>query len=154
MKIMTLNFTAFNLKALLIFFCITVGFASFTKCDAQAFIGKWKQVSAKTYCTPEAVKRSHCHLQAIQDMPLPEDVIDEFYANKTTRETITGNGTKKVESGTWNLTGDHLKITRKEGQELTYTIVSVIGSTLVLAVEMPKTPNMSVIKREFTFTKM
>ena len=48
MKIKSM-FTAFTLKALLIFSCITVTFSSFTKCDAQSILGKWKVVSVKMF---------------------------------------------------------------------------------------------------------
>ena len=55
MKIKSM-FTAFTLKALLVITCIIVGFAGFTKCNAQSIVGKWNGVSVKNYFSAEFAK--------------------------------------------------------------------------------------------------
>ena len=52
------------------------------------------------YCTADAVKNSHGHLQEVMDMP-KVDVVDEFKSDNTLTETITTGSTKTSISGTW-----------------------------------------------------
>jgi hypothetical protein len=75
------------------------GFLSICRADAQSIVGRWKQVSAKMYCAPDAVKNSHGHLQAVMDMP-EVDAVDEFRADNTLVETITTGTTRTSTSGT------------------------------------------------------
>ncbi|HEY4935282.1 MAG TPA: hypothetical protein VII44_01805, partial [Puia sp.] len=51
------TFKSFKLKTLLVSTCIIIGFTVFTKCDAQAFVGKWKGVSVKNYYSAEYTKQ-------------------------------------------------------------------------------------------------
>src|ERR1700682_1392642 len=84
--------------------CCVSGFVGIKHSNAQSIVGKWKQVSAKMYCTPEAVKNSHGHLQDVMDMP-KVDAVDEFKADHTLIETITTGTDKTSTSGTWSLSG-------------------------------------------------
>ena len=79
-------------KAFLLTACLA-GFAGVMRCDAQSIVGKWKQISGKMYCTADAVKNSHGHLQEVMDMP-KVDVVDEFKSDNTLTETITTGSTK------------------------------------------------------------
>lgn len=57
MKIKSM-FTAFNLKAIIFFTSITIGFSSLSVCRAQSsVVGKWKVVSVKQFYSPEYVKK-------------------------------------------------------------------------------------------------
>ena len=137
---------AFTFKALVIFTCITFAFTGFSKCDAQSVLGKWKQVSGKNYFTPEAVRKSHGHLQNVMEMSKVE-AIDDFHADNTLIETITSGGTKTTTTCTWTQSGNKIKISIK-GQETLTGIVSANGTTLILSVLTP------VSKREWTYSKI
>ncbi len=137
---------AFLRKAFPIFTFIVFVFFSFTNCEAQSVVGKWKQVSGKNYLTPEAVKNSHGHLQAVMEMR-KVDAIDDFHSDNTLIETITSEGTKTTTACTWTQSGNKVKISIK-GQEVLSGIVSGNGTTLVLSVETP------VSKREWTYSKI
>ena len=165
MKLQSKFFTAYKLKTLFILICITVSFAGFTNCKAQAIVGKWKEVFLTSYITPELVKSSHGHLQAIQDIPLTGEIIQEFYANKTFKVTITATatGTKKIETGTWSLSGDQLTTTldanqpdpkdnpKKKGDASGNLIIQISGNSLIMTWVKP---NPRVNKMEYTYKKM
>jgi hypothetical protein len=119
---------------------------------AQSVTGKWKQVSAKMYCTPEAVERSHGHMKDIMDMPAV-DATDEFNKDNTLTEIITSGGTKTTNTGTWSASGNSITITVKGEKPMTGEISSN-GRVLVFTVEMPKTQHQQVSKRVWTYSKM
>jgi hypothetical protein len=127
-------------------------FTNFGNCMAQSVIGKWKQVSGKMYCTPEAVERSHGHMKDIMDMPAV-DATDEFNKDNTLTEIITSGGTKTTNTGTWSASGNNITITVKGEKPMTGEISSN-GSILVFTVEMPKTQHQQVSKRVWTYSKM
>ncbi len=138
-------------KVFLLTSCLT-GFAGMMHCDAQSIIGKWKQISGKMYCTPDAVKNSHGHLQEVMDMP-KVDAVDEFKSDHTLTETITTGSTKTINSGTWTMSGKTVTITIT-GHPPMSGIVSDTDNTLVYTVEMPKSEHMQVIKRQWTYSKV
>ncbi len=137
---------AFLRKAFPIFTFIVVVFFCFTNCAAQSVVGKWKQVSGKNYFTPDAIKKSHGHLQEVMEMP-KVDAIDDFRADNTLIETITSKGTKTTNACTWTQSGNKVKISVK-GHETLSGIVSGNGTTLVLSIDTP------VSKREWTYSKI
>jgi hypothetical protein len=138
-------------KAVIITFCLN-GFAGTQHCNAQYIVGKWKQVSGKMFCTPEAVKNSHGHLQDVMEMP-KADVVDEFKADNTLTETITSGTTKTSTSGTWTMSGKNVTISIL-GHKPMSGIVSDADNILIYTVEMPKSEHMQVSKREWTFSKI
>jgi hypothetical protein len=138
-------------KAFLLTACLT-GFAGIMHCDAQSIVGKWKQISGKMYCTADAVKKSHGHLQEVMDMP-KVDAVDEFKSDHTLVETITTGTTKTSNSGTWTMTGKTVTITIT-GHPSMSGIVSDADNTLIYTVEMPKSEHMQVIKRQWTYSKV
>ncbi len=152
MKTKSSIFMAFILKLLLVVTCFVFGFSSLSKCDAQGIVGKWRQVSGKMFCTPDAVKNSHGHLQDVMDMPKVE-AVDEFKADKTLTETITSGTTKTVTSGTWAMSGKIVTISIT-GHKPMSGIVSDADKTLIYTVEMPKSEHMQVSRREWTFSKI
>jgi hypothetical protein len=137
------------------FFLLTsflLGFAGMMRCDAQSIVGKWKQVSGKMYCSADAVKNSHGHLQEVMDMP-KVDATDEFKSDHTLIETITTGATKNSSSGTWTMTGKTVTISIT-GHPPMSGIVSDTDNTLIYTVEMPKSDHMQVIKRQWTYSKV
>ncbi len=138
-------------RAFLLTACLTL-FAGIMHCDAQSIVGKWKQVSGKMYCTPDAVKNSHGHLQEVMEMP-KADVVDEFKSDHTLTETITVGQTKTTNSGTWTMTGKTVTITITGHTPMSGT-VSDSDNTLTYTVEMPKSEHMQVIKRQWTYSKV
>jgi hypothetical protein len=138
-------------KTLFLIFCMS-GFAGIIRCDAQSIIGKWKQISGKMYCSPDAVKNSHGHLQEVMDMP-KVDAVDEFKSDHTLIETITSGTTKTSNSGTWTMTGKTVTITIT-GHPPMSGIISDTDNTLIYTVEMPKTEHMQVTKRQWTYAKV
>ena len=68
MKIKSM-FTAFTLKAFIAITLITIGFAGFTKCDAQSIVGKWNGVSVKNYFSDDYAK--------IMGKPMEEKTVKE-----------------------------------------------------------------------------
>jgi hypothetical protein len=132
--------------------CCLCGFTGILRCDAQSIVGKWKQVSAKMYCTPDAVKNSHGHLQDVMDMPKVE-AVDEFKADNTLIETIGSGSSRTSTSGTWTMSGKTVTISIT-GHKPMSGIVSDTEKTLIYSVEMPKSEHMQVSKREWTFSKV
>ena len=140
-------FTAFTLKALLIISCITVGFTSFTKCDAQSIVGKWKVTSVKLFLNAGGPV----------EHPIPPDHIYqfEFKADKT---YIVTDGPGSTSTGTWSVSGNQLIMIgtaeKKAGMEgRTYTF-SINGNTMTRTM-MTKPPyNTMVYKQEDTSTRM
>jgi hypothetical protein len=140
-----------TIKATILSSCLLL-FTFIQQVAAQSIVGKWKQVSAKMFCTPEAVKNSHGHLQEVMDMPKVE-AVDEFKADKTLIETITSGTTRTSNAGTWTITGKTVTITITGHPPMSGTI-SDTDKTLIYTMEMPKTEHMQVSKREWTFSKM
>ncbi|HZZ76064.1 MAG TPA: lipocalin family protein [Puia sp.] len=137
------------------FFLLTIcliGLAGMMRSDAQSIVGKWKQVSGKMYCTADAVKNSHGHLQEVMEMP-KADVVDEFKSDHTLTETITTGQTKTSNSGTWTMTGNSVTISIT-GHPPMGGIVSGTDNTLIYTIEMPKSEHMQVIKRQWTYSKV
>jgi hypothetical protein len=142
----------FMVKSSLVLACFVFGFSSLTKGNAQGIVGKWKQVSAKMFCTPDAVKNSHGHLKDVMDMPKVE-AMDEFKSDNTLTETITSGTTKTSASGTWTMLGKTVTISIT-GHKPMNGIISETGNTLIYTMDMPKSDHMQVSKREWTFSRI
>ena len=138
-------------KTFILFNCL-IGFTGIKYSDAQSIVGKWKQVSGKMYCTPNAVQNSHGHLQPVMDMPKVE-AFDEFKADNTLIETITSGSTKTSNTGTWSISGKTVTISIA-GHPPMSGIISDTNNTLIYTVEMPKSEHMQIIKREWTYSKI
>jgi hypothetical protein len=145
-------FVGFSLKPFLVLIFFVLGFSALSKCDAQSIVGRWKQVSAKMFCTPDAVKNSHGHLQEVMDMPKVE-AVDEFKANNTLIETITSGATTTNTAGTWTMSGKTVTISIT-GHKPMSGIVSGADNILVYTMEMPKSERMQITKREWTYSKI
>jgi hypothetical protein len=138
-------------RAFLLTSCLAV-FTGILRCDAQNIVGKWKQVSGKMYCSADAVKNSHGHLQEVMEMP-KVDAVDEFKSDHTLIETITTGVTKTSNTGTWTMAGKTVTISIT-GHPPMSGIVSDTDNTLIYTVEMPKSEHMQVIKRQWSYSKV
>ena len=145
------NFRIQPLKAgiLIIFSSL---FTGIIPCDAQSIVGKWKQVSGRMFCTPEAVAKSNGHMQAIMQMP-KIDAVDEFKSDNTLVETITSGGQTTTNTGKWTISGKNVTIS-VTGNSPMGGIYSATDNTLVFTMEMPQNPHMSVTKREWTYARL
>ena len=162
------NIMAFNLKALFIIISISVGFASFTKCDAQAIVGKWKGVSVKYFNTPEVTRQTG---KEIQESPSKEmgNSGYEFKSDHTftniTPMHISGTNSTEVTTfkGTWSLSGDQLtttldahqanpKYNLKKGNASGNLKIQISGNTLIMTKVPPSNP--SINKIEYAYKKM
>jgi hypothetical protein len=152
MKLVNPNRSSFVFRSFIFSFLLVSGTFGFNISYGQSIVGNWKQVSGKMFCTPDAVKNSHGHLQEVMDMP-KTDVVDEFKSDHTLTETITNGATKTSTSGTWTMTGKTVTISIT-GHPPMSGIVSETGNSLVYTVEMPKSEHMQVTKREWTYTKV
>ena len=156
MKIKSM-FTGFTLKALLFISCITVGFTSFTKCDAQAIVGKWKGVSVKNYFSAEGVKMMGKPMEEKTSKESGNSNI-EYKADHTFIMNLSAPNSAEVTTmkGTWSLAGDQLKLTLEpqyNPKQMTTTATIVIkGSTLITTAIMP--PRSRVSKTISTSTKL
>jgi hypothetical protein len=161
-------FTAFTLKALIVITVFTIGFAAFTKCEAQSPAGKWNKVSGKQYFTPEAAKTLG---KAFVEVPMASagSSVIEFKADHTYIKTLSGkyHPTPVILTGTWSASGSQfeMKINTHQADPktnpignaaATTTTVSVSGNTLTVSVPVSgDNPMMSKINRvEEIYEKM
>jgi hypothetical protein len=109
---------AFILKALLIITCITFGFTSFNKCDAQSIVGKWNQISSKQFLTAEGSK-THGKSVLETQMASIGTVVFEFKSDHSYIEKTSHAGDSKVLTftGTWSLSGNQLELKLDPKQE-------------------------------------
>jgi hypothetical protein len=162
MKTKTLK--AFTVKAMLILTCTTFGFAEFTKCDAQSFVGKWKEVSGKDYCTPKGLKVTG--KQFLLQAPQMGGQILEIRSDHTftSSELMNWVPSSVKLTGTWTLSGDQLNTKldlhqpdpltnpTKDAVSTNYTI-TISGNNMVLSLLMPS--NNPIIERmEKTYIRM
>ena len=156
MKIKSM-FTTFILKALLIISFITIGFASFTKCDAQSIVGKWKAISIKTTYDKQVSETQ---------MATSGSLVIDFKSGHTyvLKSTSINNPKVTQYTGTWVVTGDQLEMKLDPKQEdpknnptkdntgSKNSTMSIKGNTMVLStiVHNIKVTN----KQEVIYTKM
>ena len=156
MKIKSM-FTAFTLKAFIAVTLITIGFAGFTKCDAQSIVGKWNGVSVKNYFSDDYAK--------IMGKPMEEKTVKEagnsaveYKSDHTFIMTFSAPNDSQVTTmnGIWSLDGDQLKSTLEPTynpqQTTTTSTVSINGNTMVTTAMMP--PPSRISKSISTSTKM
>ena len=150
-------YTAFNLKAFLLITCILVCFAGFTKCDAQSIIGKWNGVSVKNYFSAEYAKVAGKSMEE-KTMKEAGNSAIEYKPDHTFIMTFSAPNDPEVTimKGTWNLTGDQLKITfepKFNPQKRTTTAtVSFNGNTMITTAVMPAPSR--IVKTISTSTRM
>jgi len=129
-------FKAFTSITLLVITCITVGFAGFTKCDAQSIVGKWNGISVKNYYSAEYAKQAGKAMEEKTAKETGNSTI-EYKSDNTFIMTFSALNDTEVTTmkGTWSLTGDQLKITlepKYNPQKITTTAtISINGNIMV-----------------------
>src|SRR5580765_2327454 len=89
--------------------CITFALSSFTLCAAQLpIIGKWHEVSAKQFFTPEGAKQTGKLVIEIQTSAT--DKVEWEFKSDHTYAMTSGHLKFKTVTGTWSVTGDQLTI--------------------------------------------
>ena len=161
-------FTAFTFKALLVITCITVGFAGFTKCEAQSPAGKWNRVSGKEFFTEESAKKLGKTFVEVSMASAGSSVI-EFKADHTFIKTLSGKYQPKpvTLTGTWSVSGNQFEMkmdahqadpkTNPTGNTASATsTISVSGNTLTVSVPVSGDNPMTskINKIEETYKKM
>ena len=162
------NFMALNLKALFILISVSVGFTGFTKCQAQAIVGKWKGVSLKYFYSPAGAKQEFKQMEEAQSKEMgnsgyefKSDHTYIFFPLSALNITKSKGITMK---GTWSLSGDQLtktwdahqpdpELNPEEGEATVNATIQIRGNTLIVTEVMPKS-NPMVNKIEYTFKKM
>ena len=150
-----LNSTAFILKTIFIITCATVGFAGITQCTAQSIVGKWKAVSVKYFYSEHGAKMMG---KSMEEKSAKEtgNLDIEYKAGHTFISSYSAGPEVTTMKGTWDLTGDQLKITLEPQYNpkkiAAPSTVSINGNTLVTTIVMP--PQGIVIKTISTSTRM
>jgi hypothetical protein len=130
---------AFPLKTLPILAFITLSLFSFTNCEAQSAIGKWKRTFTKIFVTDKTTGKQ---VQASAEMQKSFDEHAnaynetlEFKPDNTYISTIStaADDKPKVRMGTYSLSGKELdmKIPLVHNEKTTITIQSINTKTMV-----------------------
>ncbi len=149
--------TPFMFKAFLVITCITLGFGSFAKCDAQSIIGKWKGVSVKNYYSAAYAKEVGKPMDEKSAKELGNSAI-EYKSDHTFLMTFSAINDPHVTTmyGSWSQTGDELKLTMEpkyNPQKMTTTATfSIIGNTMLMTAVIP--PPSRIIKTISLSTRM
>ena len=117
---------AFATRALLVF-SITIGFASFTKCDAQSITGKWKVISVKLFLNTG---------NPVEHPISPGDIYEfEFKADYT---YVVTDGPGSTSTGTWSVSGNQLTMIapaeQKKGMKGRVSSFSITGNKMIRTV--------------------
>jgi hypothetical protein len=134
-------FTAFTLKTLLVIICITVGFAGFTKCEAQSIVGKWHRTGTTSFRIDKATGKQTPLFTAEQQKQYDEataaneyNELLEFKSDNTYTSNVSAKGRKPTErTEKYSLLGNNLdmNIPLVHNEKTTITIKSINGTTMV-----------------------
>lgn len=159
---------AFALKALLIFTCAIIGFASFTNCSAQSIVGKWNQVSTKQFFNAEDAKKLG---RSFVETPTGSagNTAIEFKTDYTYVKTLSGkyHPTPVLLTGSWKVSGNQfeMKIDAKQsdpnfiapkGSDSNSETVSLKDDTLIIMTPVPANNplGMKIIKIESIYKRI
>ena len=134
-------FSAFSLKAIITIACITVGFAGFTKCDAQSIIGKWHRTGTNSFKIDKTTGKETPVFTAEQQKQYDEATaaneykeLLEFKSNNTYISNVSAKGRAATEhTGNYSLSGSNLdmNIPLVHNEKSTITIKSLDATTMV-----------------------
>ena len=140
-------FTAFTLKAFLVIICITIGFVSFTKCNAQSITGKWKVVSVKLFLK----------VGSPVEHPIPPTDVYEFEF-KPDHTYIVTDGPGSTSTGTWSVSGNQLTMIapaeQRKGMKGRISNFSITGNKMIRTVIAEPPYNKMQSKTEETSIRM
>jgi len=138
---------AFTLKALLIIFSITIGFVSFTKCNAQSITGKWKVVSVKLFLKAGSPV----------EHPIPPTDVYEFEFKPDHTYVVT-DGPGSTSTGTWSVSGNQLTMIapaeQRKGMKGRISNFSITGNKMIRTVIAEPPYNKTLSKTEETSIRM
>jgi hypothetical protein len=156
MKIKTSNFTRVTIKAFFISTIIVFAFANFTKCDAQAIVGKWNEVSVKQFFTPEGVKQTG--KSVIEGQPTSTDKVELEFKSDHTYTEFAGHIKMHTVTGTWSVSGNQLTMVataqKRAGQGSRIYTFSITGNTMIRTMMVQPPYNEIVYKTEDTSIRM
>ena len=134
-------FRVFSLKALVAIVCITVGFAGFTKCNAQSIVGKWHRTGATNFRIDKATGKETPLFTAEQqkqyDQATDENEYNElleFKSNNTYVSKVSAKGKEPTEhTEKYSLSGNKLdmNIPPVHNEKTTITIKSIDATTMI-----------------------
>jgi hypothetical protein len=137
-------FTAFTLKALIV---IMVGFASFTKCDAQSIEGKWKVVSVKLFLNTGS---------PVEHTIPPTDKYE--FELKPDHTYVVTDGPGSTSTGTWSVSGNQLTMIspaeQKKGMKGRVSNFTITGNKMIRTVIAEPPYNKTQSKSEETSIRM
>jgi Lipocalin-like domain len=142
MKTKSSFFAGYTLKLLAVAACFILGSSGFSKCEAQAIVGKWKGVSVKNYYSAEFAKQMGKSVDEKFAKDLGISSIN-YDANHTFVMTFSAPNSTDVITmkGEWSLSGDQLKSTlepKYNPQKMTTATTIVFnGNTMVGTTIMP-----------------
>ena len=149
-------FTTFKLKALITITCITVGFSSFIVCNAQSIVGKWNEVSAKQFFTPEGSKQTG--KSVIEKQTSATDKVELEFKSDHTYIEIAGHIKFHTSTGKWSVSGNQLTMTgtaeQRAGMEGRIYTFSITGNTMTRTMIIKPPYNAMVYKQEDISTRM
>jgi uncharacterized protein DUF5004 len=130
------SFTAYSLKLSGVAACFILGASSFSHCEAQSIVGKWKGVSVKNYYTAEFAKSTGKSVQEKFAKDIGNSTIIYNSDHTYTMSFSAPNSPNVVTmKGEWTLSGDQLKSTLEEkynpDRKVTVTTVVFAGNTMV-----------------------
>jgi len=147
--------TPLTLKTLLVI--LVVGLSSFTICNAQSIVGKWKGVSVKNFYSAEYAKQAGQTMEEkFQKDGGSSDI--EYKSDHTFIMNFSAVNTSEVTTikGIWSLTGDQLKSTLEPQynplKQTTTATVSINGNTMVTTAVIASPSR--IIKTISTSTRM
>ena len=147
--------TPLTLKTLLVI--LVVGLSSFTICNAQSIVGKWKGVSVKNFYSAEYAKQAGKTMEEkFQKDGGSSDI--EYKSDHTFVLNFSAVNSPEVTTmnGTWSLSGDQLKSTLETQynplQKTTTATVLINANTMITTAVIPAPSR--IVKTISTSTRM
>ena len=146
-----------SVKTLLLTSCIFAGLSVFTKCDAQALVGKWQGVSVKNYYSPEYARQTGKSMEEKSAKEAGNSEMDYMPDHSFTMSFYTPNSSEiTIMKGTWSVSGDQLKLTLEPQYNprklSTIATFSITGNTMVTTAVIA--PPSRIIKTISTATRL
>lgn len=148
---------AYPVKVLLAGACLVLGFSSFTPCEAQTIVGKWKGVSVKNYYSADFTKQTGKSVEEKAAKDLGNSSLD-YHADHTFVMTFSAPNSPDVTTmkGEWSLAGDQLKTTlepKYNPQKMTTTTTVVFNGNTMVGTTMMAPPS-RIVKSIATLARM
>ncbi|MDP9042504.1 MAG: lipocalin family protein [Bacteroidota bacterium] len=144
-------------KSLLAALCIFAGSSAFTKCDAQALVGKWKGVSVKNYYSPDYARQTGKSMEEKTAKEAGNSEMDYLPDHSFVMSFSAPNSSDiTTMKGTWSVSGNELKLTLEPQYNprkvSTIANFSINGNTMVTTAVIA--PPSRIIKTISTATRL